>query len=225
MSLITCPKCGQYISEHETICPICGAAITPGPARQDATMPASTPPIPPAAPPAYNTPQPAYNTPQPTGNPDGNAKLWIGLALALVAFAVAAFFGYQWFKEGQQRQQIEQQMRIDSIAKAQEAATQRAIEKAVDEKMKAIPKTRSTTTTTRPVTSSSSPRVIVTGHHVRLRSSPSLYEHNIITNSYGYPIYPSKGAALDYLGEYGDFYLVRFRGVTAYISKQYSYLQ
>lgn len=65
--------------------------------------------------------------------------------------------------------------------------------------------------------------VKVNGTHVRLRHSPSL-QSKIYSNSNGYPIYPDKGDLLEYTGERGDFYQVRYQGRTLYISKQYSYV-
>lgn len=66
--------------------------------------------------------------------------------------------------------------------------------------------------------------VVVKGQHVRLRRGPST-DYDIITNSYGYPLYPPKGAKLKYLGEDGDFYYVEYKGEEGYISKDFCYLE
>lgn len=63
--------------------------------------------------------------------------------------------------------------------------------------------------------------VKVTGTHVRLRHSASL-QGKIYSNANGVPIYPDKGALLQYTGERGDFYQVNYQGRTLYISKQFS---
>ena len=55
--------------------------------------------------------------------------------------------------------------------------------------------------------------------HVRIP-----FDYNIITDSYGNNLHPDKGQHLDYLGEEGDFYLVRFNGNSVYISKKHSYV-
>ena len=66
--------------------------------------------------------------------------------------------------------------------------------------------------------------VVVNGVHVRLRWGPSL-NAAIYCNSYGRPIYPSKGARLTYLGQSGNWFKVRYGGNVLYISKDYSYLR
>jgi hypothetical protein len=67
-------------------------------------------------------------------------------------------------------------------------------------------------------------KVYVNGVNVRLRTSPEISDYNIITDGYGKNLHPNKGERLEYLGEAGDFYYIRFRGIEAYISKQFSYL-
>ena len=66
--------------------------------------------------------------------------------------------------------------------------------------------------------------VVVTGVNVRLRTSPEINNHNIITTSNGKNLHPNKGDRLEFRGEYGDFYKVYYQGHVAYISKQFSYL-
>lgn len=67
-------------------------------------------------------------------------------------------------------------------------------------------------------------KVYVNGVNVRLRTSPEINNYNIITDGYGKNLHPNKGERLEYLGDAGDFYYIRFRGIEAYISKQFSYL-
>lgn len=66
--------------------------------------------------------------------------------------------------------------------------------------------------------------VVVDGVNVRVRTTPDINDYNIITDSYGNNLHPDKGQHLDYLGEEGDFYLVRFNGNSVYISKKHSYV-
>lgn len=67
-------------------------------------------------------------------------------------------------------------------------------------------------------------KVYVDGVNVRLRTSPEISDYNVITDGYGKNLHPNKGDKLEYLGESGDFYYISFRGINAYISKQFSYL-
>lgn len=67
-------------------------------------------------------------------------------------------------------------------------------------------------------------QVVVAGTNVRLRWGASL-DAKVYANSKGVPIYPKKGARLTYLGDEGDFFMVRYQGNVLYISKDYSYLK
>lgn len=69
--------------------------------------------------------------------------------------------------------------------------------------------------------------VMITGEHVRLRTSPSTAsDANIILNGDGVPLYPDKGEKFEYLGEVGDFYQIRTYEYCpepyAYVSKQFA---
>ena len=63
--------------------------------------------------------------------------------------------------------------------------------------------------------------VIVTGKNVRLRSAASL-KSPALQDDKGNNIHPAKGARLVCKGAQGDFYKVVYKGLTAYISKQYA---
>ncbi len=64
--------------------------------------------------------------------------------------------------------------------------------------------------------------VRVTGTHVRLRLNPSL-NAAIYTDSYGTPIYPSKGQVLSWTGYNSNgFYEVSFHGRTLWIHSSYA---
>ncbi len=65
--------------------------------------------------------------------------------------------------------------------------------------------------------------VIVDGTHVRLRLGPST-SHQILSDSQGKPIYPDKGAVLDYVATDGNFYKVIYNGMVCYISRDFSHL-
>ena len=64
--------------------------------------------------------------------------------------------------------------------------------------------------------------VQVTGTHVRLRKSPEINDYNIVQNSRGRNIHPDKGDVLEVIADAGDFYLVRYYDIEAYISKQFA---
>ncbi len=71
---------------------------------------------------------------------------------------------------------------------------------------------------------SGTPYVVVDGVHVRLRFTPEINSYNILSDSRGHSIYPYKGEYLEYLGEAGDFYYVRYNGYDLYISKRHAYV-
>ena len=71
---------------------------------------------------------------------------------------------------------------------------------------------------------SGTPYVVVDGVHVRLRFTPEINSYNILSDSRGHSIYPYKGEYLEYLGEAGDFYYVRYNGYDLYISKRHAYI-
>ena len=71
---------------------------------------------------------------------------------------------------------------------------------------------------------SGTPYVVVDGVHVRLRFTPEINSYNILSDSRGHSIYPYKGEYLEYLGEAGDFYYVRYNGYDPYISKRHAYI-
>lgn len=66
--------------------------------------------------------------------------------------------------------------------------------------------------------------VVVNGENVRLRWGASL-NATIYCDNKNKPIYPSKGAKLNYLGQTGDWYKVSYNGNTLYISKKHCLLQ
>lgn len=66
--------------------------------------------------------------------------------------------------------------------------------------------------------------VAVDGKDVRLRTSPVINNKNIIKAPNGKNLHPNQGDRLEYLGEEGDFYLVKYKGHTAYISKQFTHI-
>ena len=64
-------------------------------------------------------------------------------------------------------------------------------------------------------------QVVVTGNGVRLRLGPSLRSETLTDNK-GVNIHPNKGDKLECLGEASDFYKVKFKGRTVFISKQFA---
>jgi|GEM_PF-2642986 len=67
--------------------------------------------------------------------------------------------------------------------------------------------------------------VTVSGTNVRLRTAPQIADGNILATPEGKPIYPQKGENLVYQGDAGDFYCVKYKGNTVYISKKFAKLQ
>ncbi len=63
--------------------------------------------------------------------------------------------------------------------------------------------------------------VTITGTNVRLRMKPSL-QSETLTTSAGVNIHPKKGEKLECLGASGDFYKVKYKGKTVYVSKQFA---
>ena len=67
--------------------------------------------------------------------------------------------------------------------------------------------------------------VKVTGVDVRLRTSPSINDKNIIKDARGKNVHPYKGERLKVVSEEDEFYLVIYRGDQVYISKQFAVLE
>ena len=67
-------------------------------------------------------------------------------------------------------------------------------------------------------------RVVVTGSDVRLRTSPEINNHNIITDKRGKNLHPNKGDVLECIDIEGDFYYVYFNDLPCYISKKFATL-
>ena len=63
--------------------------------------------------------------------------------------------------------------------------------------------------------------VIVQGANVRLRFEPNL-SSSWLRYDNGKPRYAAKGTRLEYLGESGNFYKVKYAGYQLYISKDYA---
>lgn len=70
--------------------------------------------------------------------------------------------------------------------------------------------------------SSSSGGVVINGEGVRMRFSPN-FDSGWLTWSNGQTRSVSKGTRLEYAGDYGDWYAVRYQGNIFYVSKDYSY--
>ena len=67
--------------------------------------------------------------------------------------------------------------------------------------------------------------VKVTGVNVRLRTTPSINDNNIIKDARGKNVHPYKGERLKMVSEEDEFYLVIYRGDYVYISKQFAVLE
>ena len=81
------------------------------------------------------------------------------------------------------------------------------------------------TTTPAPSTDPDAQFVKVTGVNVRLRTTPSINDNNIIKDARGKNVHPYKGERLKYVSEEDEFYLVIYRGDYVYISKQFAVLE
>jgi hypothetical protein len=67
-------------------------------------------------------------------------------------------------------------------------------------------------------------KVVINGEGVRLRFAPSL-NAGYLTWENGKTRAPKKGARLEYTGEDGDWYQVKYLNHTFYVSKEFSYLE
>lgn len=66
--------------------------------------------------------------------------------------------------------------------------------------------------------------VVLNGTNVCLRYEPNL-QCGWLKDAKGVPTYLKKGTKLEYTGELGDFYEVKYNGQTLYVAKQFAYLQ
>ena len=82
-----------------------------------------------------------------------------------------------------------------------------------------------TTTSPAPSTDPGAQYVKVTGVNVRLRTTPSINDNNIIKDARGKNVHPYKGEKLKMVSEEDEFYLVIYRGDYVYISKQFAVLE
>jgi len=229
MALINCPNCGKTISDKAEVCPHCGMPLqnnngvgnpvnaqqqpTPAPAPTVAPAPPANPaPVPPANP-APVPPAAQYPGMQ-AGPAPKKSKLPLiaiiaaGIAALLIGGGLCAYFFL--IKPNQEsdetttypdREVVDDRSGGDSIDAVGEGETGVSPEEIAADF-----------------------HVVVTGVNVRLRTTPEINDYNIITTSGGKNLHPKKWDRLEYLGEEGDFYKVRYKGHEAYISKQFAYL-
>lgn len=216
MALINCPNCGKTISDKAEVCPHCGMQLlnqTSTPAPDQAPAPAPAPvqnqnPTPDPTPyPNQGTgePYPQYPMNEPVESPKkSNKGLIIGLVAALAALLlIGGGIGAYFYMNKSDKTGTE----IVQGPEGGDTVGQDTID-----------------TPPTPPQPDKDLFVVVNGVNVRLRTSPAINNRNIIKTPSGENLHPNKGEYLEYLGEEGDFYLVRFKGYTAYISKQFSYV-
>lgn len=136
MALVSCPECGQPVSEYADACPHCGIPLSPTPLQTSSTPPPQLPDSPDRSLPS----QPGktyYYQPTPPRGGGGSNKWWLIVPVALLA-AVAGYFGYQWLEAKQARSKMEEQAHIDSIAHVREIDNQQAIDMAVNKKLDSL---------------------------------------------------------------------------------------
>lgn len=66
--------------------------------------------------------------------------------------------------------------------------------------------------------------VVINADELRLRIEPSL-DSDTFKWKDGTNQHPKKGEKYLYLGEYGDFYKIDFKGHTLWVSKQYTFIE
>lgn len=215
MALIKCTKCGQMISDKAKACPKCGE-----PVRGFNETPNE-----------YRRSEQSFPRQDNSINQTRKRKTSPALitTIALLSMAVLALGGFVFYKMVYEPSRFapdtDQEVLInmsddDTVDTTAIVEEQPVIEEvapvAIEEPVDAAADSSDDAATTR--------YVVVTGVNVRLRTSPEINDYNIITDSRGKNLHPNKGDRLECVGEYGDFYLVIFKGREVYISKQFSYL-
>lgn len=220
MALIKCKGCGRMVSDQAEICPQCGINLKKEMPEQQSSWEAA----------------PQYNQSYSSRGGNNNTLLYIIIAVLVVIIVagVAYFFvtannNNKAEIEELKKNQIElasANEKLSSQNKELEDKTARLEQKESQAKI-IVNKGAEHASEHRAVSAGSGnkgAKVVINGTGVRLRFSPSL-DAGYLTWANGATRAPRKGAKLEYRGEDGDWYEVRYLGHTFYVSKEYSYLE
>lgn len=225
MALITCPECGQQISDKANVCPHCGKPVDNQMAQPQQPQPQ---PIP-----QYQQ-SPYYQ--RPVENKGGGGK---GVLYAIIAVLVALLIGgaaYYFIsqnkeKEAAQAEQMEQlKKQQDELANQNKELTEKneqlAEENAKKAEVKVVEQEPAEHAAEHRAASAGNgkTKVVINGEGVRLRFAPSL-NAGYLTWENGKTRAPKKGSKLEYISEDGDWYQVKYLGHEFFVSKEFSYLE
>ena len=218
MALIKCKGCGRMVSDQAEVCPQCGIRLkseTPEPQ------------------PSWGA-APQYHQSYPSQGGNKNTLLYIIIAalVVIIVAGVAYFFitannnnkaEIEELKKSQkelasaneklssQNQELEKKTaRLEQQEQHTKIIVQKGAEHASEHRAVSV--------------GSKGAKVVINGTGVRLRFAPSL-DAGYLTWENGATRAPKKGAILEFRGEDGDWYEVRYLGHTFYVSKEYSYLE
>ena len=226
MAQVFCSQCGTKLPENANVCPQCGKPVNNQTAQ---AQPQQQPqPIP-----QYQQ-SPYYQRPA-ENNGGGNKGLLYAIIAVLAALLIGGaayyFISQNNEKEAAQAEQMAQlKKQQDELATQNKELTEKneqlAEENAKKQETKVIvQKSAEHAAEHRAVSAGSSKgKVVINGEGVRLRFAPSL-NAGYLTWENGKTRAPKKGAKLDYVGEDGDWYQVKYLGHTFYVSKEFSYLE
>ena len=219
-----CTHCGSLLPENVAFCPSCGHDVSyNAPAGQQPVQPQQ---------PRYQ--QPRYQ-PYPQDNGNSKAILYAIIAVLLVLIIGGVAYWYisnenkkqeqveqlQQQLEEQQKEMQEQKKDIEEKNEQLQKETAEAKEAAKNAKVivkESVPSHRAVSA------GGGAPKVVINGQGVRLRFGPGL-SYGYLTWSNGQTRAPAKGARLEYTGDAGEWYQVRYLGHTFYVSKEFSYLE
>ncbi len=223
-----CSQCGSLLPENANVCPQCGKPVNNPTiqAQPQPQQPQQAQPIPQYQQSPYYR-QPAEN------NGGGNKGLLYGIIALLVALLIG---GAAWYfisesneKDALQAQQMEQMKQEQKKLADENKELTEQNEKLAEENAKPakviVKKEAEHAAEHRAVSAGGSKaKVVINGEGVRLRFAPSL-NAGYLTWENGKTRAPKKGARLEYTGEDGDWYQVKYLNHTFYVSKEFSYLE
>ena len=233
MALINCPNCGKTISDKAEVCPHCGMQMlnpisAPNPEPTPAPAPA---PVPNQNPTPYpnqvaGDPYPQYPMNEPKKS---NKGLIIGLVAGLAALLlIGGGIGAYLYMNKSDKTDTEVVFGPDNgIDDGPDVGVDTPVVRVDTPDVQTPPEHEPGPdggVKPQPPEPKTKLFVAVDGTDVRLRTSPVINNKNIIKAKNGKNLHPNQGEHLEYLGEDGDFYLVRYKGHTAYISKQFTHI-
>ena len=230
-----CTTCGTPLQPDQNVCPNCGT-----PANQTVQQQANYQQYPP------NSQAPGnYGTMSPYTQKNGNSSLKIALIvlaavlgvaiIGLLVYLLGMFVGKSDAKDVYDKGDtiaVNQQVQMDRLQQEQEKIkeTNDSLKRALEEE-KSKPKTVVKNYVKEPsrryhhsVSPANATQVVINGRGVRMRTGPG-FEYGYPTTYSGRAYTVSKGTALPFLGQYGNWYAVLFEGGTYYVSADYSYLR